>query len=174
MAGALQPELACRAQVEHPGLQDPVLDQKGLPVGEALAVEGLGTLSAPAMRIVDDVDAGRQHALAELVLEKADAARDPGAVDGPGQMADQAVGYPRIEDDRHLAGCGLTRIESLHRLLPRPPTYSRGRLQIGAIDSGGEIIVALHGRAFARQDRNRDAGVGADIAVAKAVGGGER
>src|SRR5579885_2394138 len=86
MGRALEAELAGRAEVEDPAPQYPVLHQREPPVGQALAVEGPGAESAPAMRIIDDVDAGGEDALAELVLQEADAAGDAGAVDGARQM----------------------------------------------------------------------------------------
>ncbi len=69
-------------------------------VGDPLAVAGLGTQAAPAMRIVDHGNARGQDLLAERILQKAGAAGDPGAIDGAGQMAEETPRDPGIENNR--------------------------------------------------------------------------
>src|ERR1019366_10344916 len=92
MTGGGEAELARGRAIEQPGLQHAVLHQRERVAGDALTVERPRALAAPPQRIVDDTDAGREQALAELVPQEAGLARDRGAVDGAGQMSDEAAG----------------------------------------------------------------------------------
>ena len=57
-------------------------------------------------RVVDDGHTRGEYACAELVLEEARLARDCGAADRPGEMAEQAGGDARVEEHGIFAGPG--------------------------------------------------------------------
>src|SRR6185437_9540232 len=150
-------ELARRAQIEQPGRQDTLVDEGAAPIGDALAVEGLGAQPAPLVRVVDDGDALREDGLPELLLEEAGAAGDRRAADRADEMAEEAPRDARVEDDRHLAGRDLAGAEAARRALAGALADGGGIGEVGAVDGAREIVVALHAVAAAGEDGGADA-----------------
>src|SRR5271165_3932537 len=144
MAGGGKTKLAGGRAIEEPGLQDTVLHHGELAAADALAVERPRAQAAPAQRIIDNADARREQALAELVPEKAGLARNRAAVDGASQMPDDAAGNARIEHDRNPLGRNLARVGALDRALAGTFADRFGGLEIGAVQDRREIVVAFH------------------------------
>ena len=157
MTGGGEAELARGRAIEQPGLQHAVLHQRERAAGDALAVERPRALAAPPQRIVDDTDAGREQALAELVAQEAGLARHRGAVDGAGEMSDEAAGDPPIEHHRHPLGRDLARIEARDRAFAGAAADRFGGIEIAGMQRGREIVVAFHRGALAGDRRHRDA-----------------
>ena len=84
-------------------------------------------------------------------------------------MADEPASDPLIEHDRHLFGCNLVRIEPLDRALARAAADPLGTIEIGGMQRRGEVIVALHRSALARDRRHREAMVRGQIGAPKAA-----
>ena len=119
MPGRREIELARRGAVEEPGLEHAIVHDGLHARLDALAVKRTRALTALAQRIVDDADAGLEQPLPELVAQKAGLARDRSAVDGAGEMSDQAARDPAVEHDRNPLGRNLARIEPGHCPLAR-------------------------------------------------------
>src|SRR6059036_215021 len=119
MPGGHEVELACGCAVKDPGLEHAVVHDRHRTALDALAVERARALPALAQGIVDDANAGLEQPLPELVAQEARLARDRAAVDGAGEMSNEAARDPPIEHDRHALGRDLARIEPRHRAFPR-------------------------------------------------------
>ncbi len=89
-------------------------------------------------------------------------------------MADQAAGNARVEDHGHAAGRGLARAQAAQRPLRRLAADLGRVLQVGAVDLGGELVVALHLQALARQHRDAQRVARHGVAAGEAVRGRER
>src|SRR5260370_20139364 len=131
MTGGGEVELARGRAIEQPSLQHPVLHDGEAVAANSFDMERSRAQATPPQRIVDDTDAGREQALAELVPEKAGLARDRAAVDGSGEMPDQPAGDPRIEDHRHPFGRDLARIDARDRTLAGVAADLFGGIEIG-------------------------------------------
>ena len=81
MARGHEIELARGREVEQPGGQHTVVDHGAARGRQALGVERPAAKAALAQRIVEDVDALGEHALAHPVFQERGAARH-GAADG--------------------------------------------------------------------------------------------
>ena len=84
-------------------------------------------------------------------------------------MPDQRVRYARIENDRHAPRLDLARIETPHCTLARDAPDLVRRFEVTRVQRGGEIVVALHAGALARDRHHRDRVARARIGAAKAV-----
>src|SRR5262249_48755507 len=149
-------ELARGGAIEDPGPEHAILDDRERACRHALAVERPRALPALAQRIVDDADAGPEQPLRELVTQEAGLARDGIAVDGAGQVADRPAGDAAIEHDWHFLGRDLARIEPRDGALAGRAPDPIGRIEIGGMERRGEIIVALHRGALARDRAHAD------------------
>jgi hypothetical protein len=105
------------------------------------------------------------------VAEEAGLARDRAAVDRAGEMADHRARHPPVEHDRHPLGLDLARIEPLDRALAGGAPDPFGRIEIGAVDHRGIVVVALHRGALARDRHRHHALAGAQIGAVKALAG---
>ena len=160
MAGGLaSPSWRAERRSSSQVFSTPSSTTRAAPVGDAFAVERLGAQAAPAVRIVDDVDAGRQTSrCAQLVLEEADAARDrrrrrsrrPNGPTGRRRRADRTP-------PAHSAGFDLARVETLHRALAGAAADRRRIVEIGGMTRAGDNRNRAPCRAFAGQHRNADA-----------------
>src|SRR5258707_13637 len=99
MTRGLKPQLTRRCGIEQPSGQPALVDQDRMPVGNALAVKGLGAVSALAMRIIDDRDACREDLLSHAILQKTHAASDGRSGNRAGKMSDEAGRNARIVED---------------------------------------------------------------------------
>src|SRR5439155_16419474 len=89
VASGLETELAGGRAIEEPGREGAVLDDGAARARDTFGVEGLRAQPAPPQRIVDDGDAGRKQAFAQLVAQEARLARDRAAIDRGGEVADE-------------------------------------------------------------------------------------
>src|ERR1700692_1197452 len=137
VAGGGKTELATGRAVEDPGFQDAALDHFARAGDDALGVERPRAQAAPAQRIVDDVDIGRKNLRAELFAQEARLARDRGAVDGVGEVADQRAGDAGVEHHRHAARRDLARIEPLDGALAGAAADSAGAFHVGGMQRRG-------------------------------------
>src|SRR5882672_7011228 len=112
--GGREIELARCGAVEEPGLEHAIVHDGLRARLDALAIEWTRALAALAQRIVNDADAGLEQALPKLVAQEAGLARDRSAVDGAGEMPDQAARDPAVEHDRNPLGGNLAGIEPGH------------------------------------------------------------
>src|SRR6185503_15815987 len=119
MTRGLNAELPRRGALGDPAVEDPVGDELLPGYPHALAIEWPRPEAARAERVVDDGDAGPEHGLAKLFLEKARLAGDRRAADRPGEMAEQRCGDTRIEQDRILAGPKPLRVQPRDRASAR-------------------------------------------------------
>ena len=148
-----------------------------LAVGTPSASNGLER--APRKRraqggVVVDVDAGCVDALAEAVLEEGGAARDAGAADGAGHVADQAAGDAGVEHHGHLGGGGAARVQPCHRLLAGAAADGGGVLEVRQEGRGVVVVVPLHAGALAGQGGGGDGVAGAGVAAGEPGAGGEQ
>ncbi len=100
--------------------------------GDALAVEWPRRQAADAARVVGDADARREHLRLQRMLQEAGLAHDGRAVDGAGEMAEQAHGHARIEDDGRLPGRQAAGTEPAHGPLARLGADRLWRAEIAA------------------------------------------
>ena len=157
--------------IEQPGAQYAVIDQRQPLADDAFAVEWVRAQAALAQRIVDDADAVGEKFLSHLVAQETRLARDRGAIGGAGQMPDDRAGDARIEHHRHLARRYLARIDPLDGALAgSAPDFFRA-LQIGRMQRGRIIVIALHAGALAGDRRHRQRVTRAEIGAVKAVAG---
>ncbi len=170
----VESELPGAGAIEDPGRQNAVLDQRTFAVGNSFAVEGLGTLAAHAVRIVDDADPRGEDLLAQRILEEAHAPRDRGARDGAGEMADDAGGDTRIVDDRDGLRLDLARSETRNGAFAGALADGLGAFEVAAVTGAGAVVVAFHRSAVARQHGHADGMVGARIAAEESFAGGKR
>src|SRR3954454_6891143 len=164
-------ELTRRGTIEQPGLEYAILHDGLRARLDAFAVEWTRALAALAQRIVDDTDAGFEQPLPELVTKKTGLARNRSAVDGAGEMPDQAARDPPVEHDWNTLGRNFARIELGHRPLARRAPDLLRRIKIGSMECRGEIVVPLHCGGFARDRAHRQAVARRQVGAAKAVAG---
>src|SRR4029453_15760461 len=119
MPGGREIELACCRAVEDPRLEGARVHDRHDAALDPFAVERARALPALAQGIVDDANAGLEQLLPELVAQEARLARDRVAIDGAGEMSNEAARNPSIEHDRYALGRRLARIEPRHRALAR-------------------------------------------------------
>ena len=126
------------------------------------------------MRIVHDRHAAVEQRFPQHIHQEAGAPGHRRAGDRAEQMADERPAHARIEDDGHRAALQFHRIKPRHRPLARlaPDVFGAG--QIGGMARGAIGIVALLGRALARQHAGREAVAGARIDAAEPGAGGQR
>src|SRR6478672_3171195 len=153
--GAGKTELARGRGVQDPRREHAVLDNGETPRRNALGVERARAQSAPTQRIVDDVNARPEQPLPEPVLEEARLARHRSAIDGAGEMADERAGDPAVEHDRHAFGLHLARVEPLDGALAGRASDLLRWIEVGAVERGGIVVVALHRGALAGDCRHR-------------------
>src|SRR4030095_15168729 len=96
------------------------------------------------------------------------------AVDAVGERPAQAAPTPPIEHDRHALALHLARIEPLDRALARCTTDFLRGIEIGAVDRGGIVIIALHRGALTGDCAHRYALAGTEIGAGKTVAGENR
>ena len=168
MTGRDQSKLPCGCGIQQPRGQHALIDDGELLDLDAFGVERLRAQSAHPQRIVDDADVLGEQLLAEPILEETGLARNRRTVDRADQMTDQRSGNPRIKHDRHLAGLDLARVGARHRALARGAADAFGRRQINRMRRSGEVIVALHAGAFARDRGHRDALARPQVGAVKA------
>ncbi len=154
VAGAGQPELPRGGEIERPAGQHAVLDQHAPGDRQPLAVERPRAADPRPQRILDEIDPGRQHPLAQRVLEPARAARDRAAVDRLHQVPDQPGGDPLVVEHRKGPGRRLAGAGPRRGALAGEPADLRRVRQVGPVHPALEGIVALHRGAFAA-DRHR-------------------
>ncbi len=147
MAGGGQPKLPRRPAVQQPRRQNTILDHGARRGRRSLAVEQARAQAAHPARIVTHRDAGCEHTLAPLVLQKRRAAGDRGAVDCARQMPEQAPGNARIIEDGQFRGLRLHRVQPRHRALPGAAADLCRIVQIGQMYGGVVVEVPLHAGA---------------------------
>jgi hypothetical protein len=91
--------------------------------------------------------------------------------DCPGQVAQQAVGDPRVEDHGDLAGRRLARAQALDRALAGLASDLGRVVQVAAVDGTREVVVALHAETFPGDHGDAERMTGAGVAAGKAVRG---
>src|SRR5262245_41977075 len=133
MPGRHKLELARGRAVKDPGLEHAVVYDRHRTALDPLAIERARALPALAQRIIDDANAGLEQLLPELVAQEARLARDCVAVDGAGEMSNQAARDPPIEHHRHSLGRDLAWIEPRHRALARRAPDPLRRIEIGGM-----------------------------------------
>ena len=148
--GAFHLQLPRRAQIEQPSRQHALVDVVPFFRQEPFGIEGPRAQPARTERIVDNRDMRRENRLAELIFQKARAARDAGTRNRARQLADKAAGDALLEHDGYFARRHLARTEPPHGALARMLADARGVGNIGGDDAGSIIVVAFHCRAFAR------------------------
>src|SRR3981081_438851 len=163
MASGCKPELPRGCGVEEPGGQYAVLHDGEALGNYPLGIEGSRAQAAHAPRIVDDVDARLEQPFPELVLEEARLARHGGGVDSAREMTDERTCDPPVEYDRCPVGLDLARIEAPDRPLAGRASHLLGRIEIGAVDRRGIVVVPLHRGAFAHDPRHCNALARAEI-----------
>ena len=88
-------------------------------------------------------------------------------------MADQRAGNARIEHHGKPPGRDLARVEPAHRALAGAvPDFLRA-LEIGGVQRGSEVVVALHRGAVAGDRDHREIMMGRNIGAAKSMAGDE-
>ena len=162
-----EPQLAGRGAVHDPGGQHAVVGERPPGAGDALAVEGFDRRPRTRMGIVDDPMPRAKTCLPMASFRKRDAAGDRGAVDRPGEMADEA------HRDARVMTMGTAQVSALRGFscfsvrarCPRPAEAGSPRSPPWRED---KIVVAFHAGAFARQHADRNAVAGAAIAPREA------
>ena len=134
----------------------------------------VGAQPARLQWIVEDMDALREQLRAERVEQEARLPRDRAAADRADQMAEQARRDAWIEQHRHCAWRDPHRIEPGHRAVGGAGADLRRAFKVGTVPGRMPAIVALHPRAFARDDAGRHAVTGGAAGARKAVAGGDR
>src|SRR6185312_1104667 len=112
MTGGLYPELPRRRALDDPLVQHPRGDEFLARYADPLRIERTRPEAAPAERIVDDVHAGPEYGLPQLVEQEAGLAGDRRAGDRAGKMAEQGGRDPLVEDHRIFAGLRAGRVQS--------------------------------------------------------------
>src|SRR5690554_2242626 len=79
MTGGRKAQLAGAGQIEQPGCQDAIVDERLALRWQSLPVEGTRAEAAPTMGLVDDLNSGSKDSLPKLVLQEGSAACDGGA-----------------------------------------------------------------------------------------------
>src|SRR6201993_703082 len=169
VAGAGKTEIARGRGVQDPRREHAVLDDGKTPRRNALGVERARAQSAPTQRIVDNVDARPEQPLPEPVLEEARLARHRSAIDGACEMADERASDPAVEHDRYSFALHLARIEPLDGALAGRASDLLRWIEVGAVERGGIVVVALHRGALAGDCRHRYALARAEVGTAKTV-----
>ena len=173
MACGFEVELARGREVEQPCREHAVVDH-GRPRGrQSLGIERPAAQSALAQRIVEDADAGRENAFAHLVFQKRRAARDGPAVDGAGEMADQAARDTAVIDHRHAGALRLARVEAADGVFPGGTADLCGRHQILEMHGTRPFVVAFHAGALAGENGAGQGVTAAAVAAAETIGGRE-
>src|SRR6516165_5395440 len=157
MSGGFEAELARRRAIEDPGFQHTVLDQRAPLAGDAFGVKRVRAEAALAQRVIDDVDAGPEDVLPELVFQEAGTASDRGPIDGGCQVSNERARDPRFEYDRHLPGRDLARVEPARRPFAGRASDRFGLLEIGGVNRRRKIVIALHAGALAGNSLHGDA-----------------
>ena len=174
MAGRLQTELARRAQIEQPGGQHALVDNRAAVVGNPLGVEWLRALATRPVWVFGDRDRLGKDPLPELVAQKAGAAGDRWAGDRTQQMRDEAARDPRVEHHRAAAGRHLAGAEPADRPLGGALADLGRVAQIVGIDRVGKVVIAFHAVTRAADHRDADAVMRAGIPAGKPVRAGNR
>src|ERR1700761_5764030 len=134
MAGGDEAELPGRTQVQEPGGEAAVLDDRPPAGRDALTIERAGAYTPHQERVVDDLDAGCEELRPHLVAQERGAARHGRARDRTGQAADEAVRHARIEHDRQGRRGTLARVEAPHRAFAGRAADLRAALEVAGMD----------------------------------------
>ena len=86
-------------------------------------------------------------------------------------MAGHTARHARIEHDRDAAGLRLAGAEAPDNALSRHGAYLPRRREVGIVETGGIIVVALHRGALARNDAYRTRMTRRDVVAEEAVRG---
>src|SRR5262245_63680949 len=133
MTGGDKSELARGGGIEQPGCEHAVVHQGHALGRNTFGVERARTQAARAVRVIDHLDARPEQPLPELFFEETRLARDRGAVDRAGEMADERSRYPPVEYDRDALGLHFARVEPFDRALARRAPDLVRRVEIGAM-----------------------------------------
>ncbi len=174
MAGGRNPELPRRSAVRDPLVDPAVADQLAPGDPDPLAVERMRAQAARPKRVVDHGDAAREDLIAEPVLEETCAAGNARSGDRAGKMIEQAGGNTRIEQHRIAARLGAARIEPGDGAVPGALPDDRRRIEVSEEARAVPGIIALHGCAFAGDDRGAAAVAAGAIGASEPVRGRQR
>src|SRR3954462_12436528 len=111
-AGPLHAELARRIAAQEITLHHAIAHYRALARGDALLVERPTGHAARLERPLLDAHQRRKHLLAQAVGEERSLAIEVAAVDPGNEVADQADGHRRLEQDASLAGGNLAAAET--------------------------------------------------------------
>src|SRR5262249_54606934 len=81
----------------------------------------------------------------------------------------EPAGAPPVEHHGHPFALHLARIEPLDRALAGRTSDLLGRIEVGAVERGGVVVIALHGGALAGDRRHRHALARTEIGAAEAL-----
>jgi hypothetical protein len=107
--------LAGGAHVVEEAADNPLLEQRETPRGDALPVVRPAAERARNPRVVPDGEQRARHLLAQRAAEEARLLEHQLAAQRPHDRADEAGAHVGIENDRHARALGLARPEHPHR-----------------------------------------------------------
>src|SRR5262249_60189058 len=121
----------------------------------ARGMEGGGAHAPKARGAAKHPGPGPEDPWPEPVFEEAALARDRGAIDCAGEVADEGACRPPVEHDRHAFAFHLAWIKPLDRTLAGGASDLLRGIEIAAVYGGAVVVIALHCGPGAGNGRHR-------------------